>query len=184
RDSGKVRFDKKLVDQGQFIHHICLLPDGKTFLMMLGGESGVWECSAESGAVVRKFDIGLPFPLMAVSTDGRFFAAAQRGDSRKPDPRDTVIVWDRQKNEKVCTVERVFPAPACLAFCPDGKTFAVGSQGSDVVLLNTVDGSEVRKFPWHPSCASLAFNSDGKLLVGGNSGGQMVRWDVATGKQL
>jgi RNA polymerase sigma factor (sigma-70 family) len=186
RDAGKVRFDKKLVDpaKGPFICHVRFLPDGKKFLMVLGGESSVWECSADSGAVVRKYDIDLPFPFVAVSADGRFFAAAQRGDSRRPDPRDTVVVWDRQKNEKVCTVERLFPAPVCLAFSPDGKTFAIGSQGSDVALLNTGDGSEVRKFPWHPSCVSLAFSSDGKLLVGGNSGGQIARWDVATGKLL
>jgi RNA polymerase sigma factor (sigma-70 family) len=186
RDSGKLRFDKKLVDpaKGPFIRHVRLLHDAKTFLMVLGAESGIWECTTDSGAVVRKYDVGLPFPLVALSVDGRYLAAVQRADFRKPDPKDRVVVWDRQKNEKLCSVERLFPAPVCLAFSPDGKTFAVGSQGSDVVLLNTADGSEVRKFPWHPSCVSLAFSSDGKLLVGGNSGGQIARWDVATGKLL
>jgi RNA polymerase sigma factor (sigma-70 family) len=185
RDAGKARFEKKLVDAArQFIRNIRLLPDGKAFLMAFGVESSVWECSTESGAVVRKYETGLSYPYVAVTADGRFFAAYQRGDFRKPDPKDTVVVWDREKNEKVCTVERLFPDPICLAFSPDGKTFAVGSQGSDVVLLKTADGSEVRRFQWHPSCISLAFTADGKTLVTGDSGGQVARWDAASGKLL
>jgi WD40 repeat protein/predicted DNA-binding protein (UPF0251 family) len=186
RDAGKIRFEKRLIDagQGQFIRCVRFLPGGKTFLMALGMGAAIEECSAESGAVVRRYETGLKHPYVAASAGGRYFAAYQRGDFRKPDPKDTVQIWDRQKNEMVCTIERFFPDPICLAFSPDGKKFAVGSQGSNVVLLNTADGSEVRRFKWHPSCMCLEFSPDGKHLVTGDNGGWVARWEVATGRQL
>ncbi len=184
RATGKVLFDEKLVDRakGQYLRSLRFLPDGKTFLLRHAPDANVLECSAETGQVVRTYELGLQFAFATISPDGKKIAAYQRGDFQKPEPKDTVVIWDREKNLKLATVEKLFPDPICLAFSPDGKTFAVGSQGSDIVLLNAADGAEVRRFKWHPSCLSLLFSPDGKTLFAGDSGGQLAKWDVATGE--
>ena len=183
RETRKPAFAERLVPEGAFLRAAFFFPDGKTFLLGTALDGAVREYSAETGKLVREYPSGLSYPHVTASADGKVLAVYQRGDFRKADPKDTIVLWDREKNAKITTVERLFPDPICLAFSPDGKTFAVGSQGADVVLLNTADGTEVRRFKWHPSCMSLAFTADGKTLFTGDSGGQVAKWDVATGKQ-
>jgi WD40 repeat protein len=188
RATGTVGFDRKLADggRGRGYRKLHALADGKGFLLAPGPGAGVWEYSTATGDVIRKYDVGLAAPLLSVSADGRYFAAFESGNGHDPDAKDTVVVWDRRKNEKVCRTVRRFPDLFCVEFSPDGKTFAVGCTASEanVVLLNTADGSEVRRFPLGAYCLCLAFAPDGRTLLAGDNRGLLTRWDVATGKTL
>ncbi|MBO0700419.1 MAG: PD40 domain-containing protein, partial [Zavarzinella sp.] len=188
RTTGTIGFERKVGEGGRwrFYRKLHTLADGKGFLLAPGAGAGVWECSSATGDVIRKYDIGLTSPLLAASADGRYFAAFQSGDGRDPEAKDTVVVWDRKKNETVCRVERHLPDLFCLEFSPDGKSLAIGrtAPAADVVLLNTADGSEVRRFDLDAYCLCLAFSPDGRTLVTGDNRGLVARWDVATGKQI
>jgi len=188
RATGKVRFEKQVdTAVGRVaIGGLRLVPDGKSFLMIPGSEAGVWECSTATGEVLNKYDVGLSATILSVSGDGRYFAALQAGNSRNADAKDPLVIWDRQKNRQVCRIDRRFPEAWPIEFSPDGKTFAVGCgpPGAGVVLLNTADGSEVRRFDLDAYCFCLAFAPDGRTLVTGDNRGLVARWDVATGKQI
>jgi RNA polymerase sigma factor (sigma-70 family) len=187
RATGNVRFEKKLIDVGaSILRTVRVLPDGKSFLLLSPSGTEVLECSAETGVIVHKYATGVRSPDLCVSTDGRYFAVAEPGGVRDPSAKDTIIVWDRRTNEPVRTIARRFPEVFRMEFNPDGKTLAVGSTGpgAEIVLMNTADGSEVRRFPWSRLCLCLAFTSDGRTLVSGDIQGLLARWDVATGEPL
>jgi RNA polymerase sigma factor (sigma-70 family) len=86
-----------------------------------------------------------------------------------------------------------------LAFTPDGKAIAVGSEGKFIHLIDFASGQTIRTFtvespesalgPGWPSVLAIAFSPDGKLMASGgydnDRSGEFARlWDVATGKEL
>jgi dipeptidyl aminopeptidase/acylaminoacyl peptidase len=75
-----------------------------------------------------------------------------------------------------------------LAFSPDGKTLAVGSQGKIIRLWDVAaakEGPECRD-PRSPqgSISNLAFSPDGRLLASAGDDSVVRLWDAATGKPL
>ncbi len=73
----------------------------------------------------------------------------------------------------------------CLAWSPDGKLLAGGSQYSDLILWDGAAGRLVRRPASPPSSLScLAFSPDGSTLVGGSSARDLAAWEVSTGKTL
>ena len=77
------------------------------------------------------------------------------------------------------------PAVTCVAFAPDGKTLAAGSQDKTVRLWDVGTGKEVRRLVGHGDWVStVAFSPDGKLLVSGGRDWTVRLWDPATGQEL
>ena len=67
----------------------------------------------------------------------------------------------------------------CLAFRPDGKVLAAGSDHGEIKCWNCETWEQI---PWHfkvdQSILALAFSPGGKQLVLGGDGGFLSLWDV------
>ena len=72
-----------------------------------------------------------------------------------------------------------------MAFSPDGKNLAVGSQFNRVRLWNVTGGEElVLQEHLDSWIYSIAFSPDGRMLAAGNDRGTVQLWRVDTGRQL
>jgi WD40 repeat protein len=85
---------------------------------------------------------------------------------------------------------RIFPGNQygmdALAFSPDGKTLATGSNEGFVRLWDIETGEAYRT--WQPSergaIESVAYSPDGKILATGNTEGNIMLWDAESAKLL
>jgi RNA polymerase sigma factor (sigma-70 family) len=97
-----------------------------------------------------------------------------RGDQMEPQARYTL----NKHSEAVMSV----------AFSPDGKTLASGSQDGTAKLWNVATGKERATLKGH-SCLSVAFSPDGKTLASAIIGSPTAQevvvklWDVTTGTE-
>ena len=80
------------------------------------------------------------------------------------------------------------PAPAgdsfrSIAYSPDGKTVASGSESGELRLWEASSGKEVRRITLRQPVDAVAFSPDGTRVA---SGGDLIArlWDVGTGKEL
>ena len=72
-----------------------------------------------------------------------------------------------------------------IAFCPDGKTLASGSQDSTIKLWDVVSGQQLRTLSGRASSVqTVAFSPDGKTLASGSQDGAIKLWDIASGQEL
>ena len=72
-----------------------------------------------------------------------------------------------------------------LAFSPDGKTLASGSDDKSIILWDVIKRQP--RFRLREPCSavlSLAFSPDGKTLAGGTLEENITLWDSATGQTI
>ncbi len=72
-----------------------------------------------------------------------------------------------------------------IALSPDGTLLLAGTQDSQMVLIDTADGTIRRSFEGHTgSVNAVAFSPDGATALSGGEDGQVILWDVQTGEQV
>ena len=75
--------------------------------------------------------------------------------------------------------------PSSIAFSPDGRTLASGSQDNTIKLWDVETGSVLRTLSGHVRFVwSVAFSPDGRTLASGSDDKTIKLWDVATGREL
>ena len=72
-----------------------------------------------------------------------------------------------------------------LAFSPDGKRLAAGSEDYRITILDTASGKVLRSFVGHAATVvALAFSTDGKRLASASHDRSVKIWDTSSGKEL
>jgi WD40 repeat protein len=94
---------------------------------------------------------------------------------------NTVWLWDPTTRHEIAALRGHTAWVISLAFSPDGKTLASGSNDATVKLWDLATKQVVQTLRGHTSPAdSLAFSPDGKTLVTGSGDSMVKLWNTAT----
>jgi WD40 repeat protein len=88
----------------------------------------------------------------------------------------------RADYEKIKTLKSFSGDVLSVAFSPDGKVIAAGTNGKAVVIWEVATWKTVTILDdYHGGkVTTVAFSHDGKLLASGDSGGEIFLWDTNT----
>jgi WD40 repeat protein/tRNA A-37 threonylcarbamoyl transferase component Bud32 len=71
-----------------------------------------------------------------------------------------------------------------VAFAPDGRTLATGSDDTTVRFWDAATGREQRALTTHDSVLLVAYSHSGKILISGGGDGVLRVWDAGTWTEL
>jgi WD40 repeat protein len=155
-----------VITQGNGAWDATLSPDGRR-VAAAALDTAVHLWDADSGEELRKFSEAITPRKVAFSPDGGILAAAlgKIGGG-------AVVLWDVQTgalNRRLpdsAQGQELAAAIDTLAFSPDGKRIAAGTQERAVHVWDTGTGQEVFRMGGHASTVStVAFSHDGRRLL-------------------
>jgi hypothetical protein len=125
---------------------------------------------------LKSFDCGQPLEAVAVSADGKQMATGGWGGE--------VRVQTIENGEQVASFPSGGTYVFSLAFSPDGKELAVGTNAKPefISLFDPATGKRLRSLHGHSDAVlSLAFSQDGSKLLSGSYDGAARLWNLADG---
>ncbi|MHB1424185.1 MAG: sigma-70 family RNA polymerase sigma factor [Gemmataceae bacterium] len=159
---------------GFLIKALAYSPDGKKIAAVTDGLAlTLWD--AATGKALCRFPNFTQFKRLAFSPDGKMIAAADNPDC---------YLWDVATGKEVRRLKGHQNVVRGVAFSPDGKQVATGSDDGTVRLWDPATGKEQRRI----DCSSgegcpLAYSPDGKSIASSSMDGTIHFWDPATGKE-
>jgi WD40 repeat protein len=160
-----------LADDKSDLTSLAVSADGK--LAATGGRDGVvrvWDL--KKNQLVQAITVGHPVLALALAPDGKLFAAGCD---------DTAGVKLYKWRHDSFTFQRTLPEKwtvLSLAISTDGKTLAIGREGSGTIHVHDLAAEKLLGVLWEPSnlTSALAFSPDGRSLA--SAGNTFIRWDV------
>lgn len=149
-------------------------PDGR-YLLSAGQAGDIVLRSVRSGEVVRQFSVpGGVLQDLQYAPDGRYFAVTQGSGSARH-----VKVVDVESGRHVLAV----PATAA-SFSVNGR-FVLLAQDRSPVLVELLNGAELRRFPAHGShIVKGAYAENGEHVSTFDASGVAVLWATASGAKV
>ena len=93
-------------------------------------------------------------------------------------------MWDAETGQETLTLKGHTSAVISVAFSPDGKRLASGSDDRTVKVWDAATGQETLTLKGHTgSVRSVAFSPDGKRLASASDDRTVKVWDAATGQE-
>jgi WD40 repeat protein len=166
-----------LADGRNFIRSLAFSPDGRLLAAGMGDRTvRLWDTSTLAEIAAWKGHtrnvVGLAF-----SADGRLLATGS-ADYSHLHKNGEFKLWDVKTGQE--RAHRSDPDGIwSLAFSPDGRTVALGS--NRILLWSVHTGEIVSEMPLKGNAKGLTFVPDGRLLVSA-AGSEVAFWSIESGK--
>lgn len=176
-DAASGRVQTKLPAMTNGWRRLAASPRGLCLVATNGhGSVRVWNCTTGTARICSDLDQREPVgaAALALSDDERFLAVGTWHH-----PADTVSVFDILTGER----RHVFSAETAwaLAFSPDGRLLAAGSQ-NEVFVWDLTTNRRVHVLRGHANTIrAIAFSPDGSLIATASNDRRIILWDTATG---
>ena len=158
------------------------------------GDVAYWDMISREKIVEHGTDADWDGNVLALSPDGRIYARGAGVGLRSGGPDGQISLWNTHSGRREAKMrghKSLWPwskkqvGIRALAFSPDGKTFASGSEDMTVRIWNTKRGSKRGTLKGHTGwVTAVAFSKDGKTIASGDTDGTVRVWNVRKKREV